>query len=124
MNNFVKFMHNYANFKGRAGRKEFWGFSIVYMLLTTAFIYMHTLIPFSPNLYWYYLLYTGVVFVPWTAVFVRRMHDIGRSGTWIFLGLVPFIGWFWLLLLLDSKGKTGKNRYGYDPRKRLLIAAY
>jgi hypothetical protein len=43
---------------------------------------------------------------------VRRLHDTGRSGGYIFLGLLPIIGWIWLLILLLKKGDDSINKYG------------
>ena len=51
------------------------------------------------------------MFLPSLAVMVRRLHDTGRTGWWVLIGLIPFIGWIVLLIfaLLDS---TGDNEYG------------
>ena len=43
--------------------------------------------------------------IPGLAIQIRRMHDLGKSGWWIFIVFVPIIGWLWYLILLCTKGK-------------------
>ena len=49
---------------------------------------------------------------------VRRLHDIGLSGFFVLLGLIPVIGWLFLLVADTMDGCSGPNRYGPDPRTR------
>ncbi len=100
---------NYANFKGRARRKEYWMFFLFNMIFVMVLAIVDFVIGTFPLLYGIYLL--GLI-IPSLAVFVRRMHDIGKSGWWIFIGLIPLIGTIWLLVLLCTDGNTGENSYG------------
>ena len=59
-------------------------------------------------------LYGLAVYIPGLAIFVRRMHDIGKSGWWLFIALVP-IGIFLLLYFLIKEGGDGTNEYGPEP---------
>ena len=43
---------------------------------------------------------------------VRRLHDSGKSGWWLLLGLIPGIGTIIVLVLLLMPGETRENRYG------------
>ena len=52
--------------------------------------------------------------IPSLAVFVRRMHDTGRSGWFWFLGLIPVVGPIILIVFLVQPGDPGPNQYG-DP---------
>ncbi len=63
-----------------------------------------------------YPIYSIGVFLPSIAVAVRRLHDIGRSGGWYFIALVPLVGPIVLLVFLLTKS-DGENRYspGYVP---------
>jgi uncharacterized membrane protein YhaH (DUF805 family) len=61
-------------------------------------------------------IYSLAVFIPNLAVAVRRMHDQDKSGWWILIGFVPFIGGIWLLVLYLIDGTRGPNRYGPDPK--------
>ena len=61
-------------------------------------------------------LYSLVIFIPNLAVAVRRLHDQGKSGWWILIGLVPLIGGIWLIILYFMDGTRGPNRFGPDPK--------
>ncbi len=53
---------------------------------------------------------------PYLAVGVKRYHDHDKSGWWLLVGLIPFIGFFWLLIELGFlAGTDGPNQYGPDP---------
>ncbi|MCH7629961.1 MAG: DUF805 domain-containing protein, partial [Proteobacteria bacterium] len=54
--------------------------------------------------------------VPSLAVSVRRLHDQDRSGWMLLLMLIPFLGWFALLVLMCLEGTRGPNRFGADPK--------
>lgn len=86
---------NYANFDGRARRSEYWYF----VLLNTVFVILVSLL--NPVLYGLYAL---LVLLPGLAVSVRRLHDVGKSGAWLFISLVPIIGGIWLLVLMATEG--------------------
>jgi len=51
------------------------------------------------------------------AVYVKRCHDRGKSGWWLLLMLIPFVGIIWWLVDLGIlEGQQGANKYGPDPR--------
>ena len=115
---FVKALNQYADFKGRAGREEYWMFFLFNILASFAMgvigfgIMMVTekagavLLPY---------LFMFAVLIPGWAVMVRRLHDTGRSA-WFFLAvLLPVVGGIWLLIMLISKGNPDENRYGMNP---------
>ena len=61
-------------------------------------------------------LYSLAVFLPSLAVLVRRLHDTGKSGWWILIGLIPLIGAIVLLVFTILEGEQGDNQYGSDPK--------
>ena len=63
-----------------------------------------------------YFGYALLMIIPGISVFVRRMHDIGKSGWWYFIALIPIIGGIWLLVLCLTEGTHGDNEYGPDPK--------
>ena len=71
----------YATFSGRARRSEFWYFYLFYILVALGLSFLSIRIPIAKYLY---ILFGLGVFLPYTAVTVRRLHDIGKSG-WILL---------------------------------------
>ncbi|MEM8735251.1 MAG: DUF805 domain-containing protein [Planctomycetota bacterium] len=116
MNEYKKVLfENYANFQGRAARKEYWMFFLFNLLAAAALMIVDMGLVMFVGIAGLNLLYTLGVIVPGIAVTVRRLHDTGRSGWWILLGLVPFIGIFLLVLMcLDSE--PGTNEYGENPK--------
>ena len=64
-----------------------------------------------------FVLYILFSFLPTIAITVRRLHDIGKSGYFILVLLIPYIGIFWIFLLTIISGNEGENKYGYDPKK-------
>jgi uncharacterized membrane protein YhaH (DUF805 family) len=102
-------LENYANFSGRARRAEYWWFglanAIIYVVLFVLSIAAKALIVLV-------VLYGLAMIIPGLAVAVRRMHDIGKSGAWLFISLVPFVGGIILLVLTLTDSQQGSNQYG------------
>lgn len=61
-------------------------------------------------------LYSLAVFIPGWAVFTRRMHDIGKSGWWWLIGLVPVVGAIVLIVFACTDSQPGDNAYGPNPK--------
>jgi uncharacterized membrane protein YhaH (DUF805 family) len=104
---------NYANFKGRARRKEYWMFFLFNMIFVIVAAIIDYMLGTFPLIYGIYLL--GLI-IPSLAVLVRRLHDVGKSGWWFFIALIPLIGTIWLLVLLCTDGNAGENSYGPSPK--------
>lgn len=119
--------HNYANFNGRARRKEYWGFVLVNTLITIA-IYApgalildltdHSLTRFGVIPLGLGILYAFATMVPAVAAAVRRFHDTDRSGAWCFIALLPYLGALVLFVMLMMDGTPGPNQYGPDTKRR------
>ena len=115
---FVTAFTRYATFSGRAGRPEYWYFSLIYVLLAL-------IIGAVDGIVGWYDPATGVgllsgilalaLLLPSTAVTVRRLHDTGRSGWWLLIAFVPVIGWVVLLVFLAQRSGPGPNAYGDGP---------
>ncbi|KMM63189.1 membrane protein [Bacillus glycinifermentans] len=136
-----KGLKNYANFEGRARRKEYWMFHlfngiISFLLLILSLIIVGLFIAellgegsyqagyvvgYGGGLLAYILIliYQLAVFVPSLAVNVRRLHDIGKSGWWILIGLIPFAGAIILLIFYCQDSETTDNQYGPNPKANL-----
>ncbi len=67
-----------------------------------------------------YLLYALAVFLPSLALTVRRLHDVGKSGWFILIGLIPIVGAIWLLVLMVTDSAPRDNEYGSNPYSTLL----
>lgn len=112
MNWFLGVIQKYAVFSGRARRKEYWMFVLFNFIFAAAASIIDSIL----GTYLISPLYSLAVFVPSLAVSVRRLHDIGKSGAWIFISLIPLAGPIWLLILLATEGNRGDNQYGPDPK--------
>jgi len=103
---------HYADFEGRARRKEYWMFAAINFLISIAL----AAIDYVTGLGFLQSLYGLAVLVPGIAVGVRRLHDIGKSGWWILIILIPLVGAVWLVVLLATEGTPEDNEYGASPK--------
>ena len=120
MNWYVKVLKNYAVFSGRARRKEYWMFVLFNFIFSVIAIILDNILGLAFENVGYgpiYLLYCLAVFIPGLAVSVRRLHDIGKSGWFILISLIPFIGPIWLLVLMCTDSEPGENDYGPNPKE-------
>ena len=104
---FVRALKNYAKFDGRARRKEFWSFFLIYCLFYILVGLLDLLMGTSGL---FGLLYAMAMLIPYIAVGIRRMHDTGRSGWWILLPIGNLIYW-------AEDAKPGQNQYGGNPKE-------
>jgi uncharacterized membrane protein YhaH (DUF805 family) len=112
MDYYTNVLKKYAEFDGRAARKEYWMFVLVNSIISIIISILGNLIDFK-------LLssvYALAVLLPSIAVLVRRLHDTNRSGWWILLMLVPFIGAIVLLVFAVFDSQPGDNQYGPNPK--------
>lgn len=120
MNWYLKVLKQYADFSGRARRKEYWMFALfnlIFLLVATILdnIFGLTL---GERIYGvHYFLYALVVLIPGLAVCVRRLHDVGKSGWMFLIILIPIIGSIWLLVLEVTDSMPGENQYGPNPKE-------
>jgi uncharacterized membrane protein YhaH (DUF805 family) len=61
-------------------------------------------------------LYALAIFIPSLAVQVRRFHDQDKSGWFVLLGFIPYVGGLIVLVFMCLDGTKGKNRFGEDPK--------
>jgi len=119
---YVAVLKNYIDFSGRASRTEYWLFYFCNMMIaatTYVFCFIGLKIQSNAMMMIFAILifiFGMVVLLPGIAVTVRRLHDVGKSGAWYFITLVPFIGGIWFFILLITTGDTGSNQYGLDPK--------
>lgn len=116
---YLKVLKQYADFSGRARRKEYWMFVLFniivsFMLGIVDALTGMTMLDGSIGTLGF--IYTLAILVPSLAVGARRLHDIGRSGWWMLIGLVPVIGFIVLIVWYASEGTRGDNRFGADPK--------
>lgn len=172
MKYFLKCWKHYADFKGRARRREYWSFSCACIVISMVLSIVYTIGLIVQRVdYGYFDIvsgssdYIGFLFhgegwvsvvayvliafsvasiLPWYALVVRRLHDVGLSGYWAlffllsivspivdiihvdsfalkttFLVIETIIDWFIVALWVVFgcfKGQEGENKYGPDPK--------
>lgn len=111
---------NYANFSGRARRKELWMFVLFNSIFGIAAMILDNVTGLAMGNLGYgaiYFIYGLAVFIPGLAVIVRRLHDVGKSGWMYLIFLIPLVGSIWLLVLLVTDSKPGENKWGPNPKE-------
>ena len=124
MNWYLKVLNQYSDFNSRARRKEYWMFALVNFIISMLIFGVDNALGFSFNYTAnvsgagvFNLLYNLLILTPSLAVAVRRLHDIGKSGWMLLIGLIPIVGAIWLLILLLRDSEAGENKYGPNPKK-------
>ena len=115
---YLKAFKQYATFDGRAQRAEYWYFMLFYFLGYIIVSVVDSIIgTFSAEAGMGLLgaIFMLVHFLPSIGVSIRRLHDIGKSGWWYLLILIPLLGPIVLLVffVLDSRED---NIYGQNPK--------
>ncbi|MEV1077384.1 DUF805 domain-containing protein [Streptomyces sp. NPDC050211] len=112
MNWFVDVVKKYAVFNGRARRKEYWMFTLIYTVIAIvlsvvdmAVIGSNVLVP----------ILTVALFLPALGVAIRRLHDTGRTGWWVLISIVPLVGLIVMLVFLCADSQD-TNKYGPNPK--------
>lgn len=113
---------DFANFSGRARRREYWLFTLAMAIVSVILEALSAVAGLTQSailigLVTFISLVICIAFlIPSIAVTVRRLHDINKSGLWILIGLVPFVGALVLLVFTVLDGTVGENQYGPDPK--------
>jgi uncharacterized membrane protein YhaH (DUF805 family) len=102
---------NYCNFEGRASRYEYWWFVVINLVLSCVCTVLDQLVGLA--------IFSGILclalLLPGLGLCVRRLHDINKSGWWLFLGLIPFVGAIIILVWAAQKGDEAANDFGEVP---------
>lgn len=114
LNSVEQVLRNYAQFNGRSSRREYWYFILFYYCVVFGF----SLLAMAPFGWILLLVFILSMLLPNLAVTVRRLHDIGKNGAWLLIGLVPLFGWVVLVIWLCQEGTPGDNQYGPNPIQR------
>jgi uncharacterized membrane protein YhaH (DUF805 family) len=113
-------LRKYADIHGRARRSEYWWFVLFIMVVGFAVGLIEGVLGLAGSVVGPYgfltLLFYLAIILPSITVGVRRLHDTGRSGWWLLIGLVPVIGGIVLLVFYVLDSDRGDNAYGPDPK--------
>ena len=121
----------YADFRTRSTRSEYWYFTLAYVILSIIIFIplmgMGASAAFGSGssggglgimgtvftVLWVVLILA--MFIPSLSVMVRRLHDIGKSGWWYFIGFIPLVGPIILIVFLCTESQRGANKWGPNP---------
>ena len=118
------FWTNYATFKGRSRRSEYWWIQL-FLVLTNLAVAAIDLALMNGDVERFIanggggivgLVWILVTIVPALAVLVRRLHDSGKSGWWVLIGFVPLVGAIVLLVFTVLDSDRGENKHGASPK--------
>lgn len=130
---------NYAKFSGRSRRSEYWYASLMNFLIMLAVELLNgvlmgvgvaiqpavadtyssvglILVGISGIIGFLLMIYSIALIVPGLALAIRRLHDIGKSGWYLLLGLIPIIGGIIMLVFMVTDSQPGANQYGENPK--------
>ena len=116
---YLNVLKNYVGFSGRARRKEYWMFVLFNVIFAVVAMILDNVLGLASKELGYgpiYGIYALVMILPSLAVAARRLHDIGKSGWWQLIGLIPLIGAIVLIIWFATDGEHGDNAYGADPK--------
>lgn len=103
--------NNFANFQGRARRSEYWWFYLFTIICNV----VASIIDGAIGMPIVSIVVLLGLLIPGLAVTIRRMHDTGRSGWWIFIVLIPLVGIILYIYWFVQRGTVGPNAWGQDP---------
>ena len=114
---------NYANYSGRARREEYWMFTLFYFIFFIGlFVFLSILgallgddIGVNSGVL-ILLIFIFAHFIPSLAVTIRRLHDTGKSGWYLLLQLIPYIGALIILIFTVIEGDKNENKWGPNPK--------
>lgn len=109
----------YATFTGRARRSEYWFYVLFTFIVYVVAMILDSILGLSVGDSPYGVIYglcCLALILPGLAVAIRRLHDIGRSGWWLLIGIIPLIGAIVLLVFVCMDSQPQDNKYGPSPK--------
>jgi len=113
INSYLDTLKKYAVFDGRARRSEFWYFGLFNFVISIVLSLVEGLVG-SPGIV--AGIFALAVLLPGIGVSIRRLHDTNRSGWWILIAFVPFIGVIVLLVFMVQDSQSEDNAFGPNPK--------
>lgn len=120
---FLKCLNQYADFDGRARRKEYWMFVLWECIFVFVLTFLDILLGLTiagSKIGVLGSVFSLAIFIPSLAVSIRRLHDIGKSGWYYLLYFVPLIGGILLFIWSCTEGEEGPNKWGEDPKAEIF----
>ena len=109
----------YVDFKGRARRSEFWYFYFFTMLVNFVISFISRVSDKAGMVI--SIIFALAILLPSLAVAIRRLHDIGKSGWYLLIGLIPFVGEIILIVWWAKDSQPEANQYGPNPKDKTNV---
>tara|TARA_R110002020_G_scaffold327121_2_gene542772 strand:- start:11522 stop:12112 length:591 start_codon:yes stop_codon:yes gene_type:complete len=106
----------YVDFKTRSTRSQYWWFTLWMILFSIGAAMIDGMMGMGDSGPIGLLVSLGT-FLPSIAIGIRRLHDIGRTGWWFLIVLVPLIGWIVLIVFWCTRTQEEPNRWGMPPQR-------
>lgn len=119
MNWYLDAWKNYINFNGRSRRTAYWMFVLFNFIAVILANVIDNVLGLAGEGGYGPLgtIYGLAVLLPGLALAIRRLHDTGRSGWWMLIGLVPIIGFIVLIVFFVQDSQPGTNQFGPNPKE-------
>jgi uncharacterized membrane protein YhaH (DUF805 family) len=111
LSNYITVMQKYFAFNGRATRSEYWYFLLMNVTILISLSVLNAIVI---EIQYVLIAYNLFIVIPSISVGARRLHDIGKSGWWLLIGLIPFLGL--ILFYFFIKDSATDNEYGPNPK--------
>ena len=111
MEYFIDAFKNFSDFSGRARRKQYWMFFLIYSIIYVGLVLIDTFL----NTVWLTTIFTIILIIPSLSITARRLHDTGRTGWWQLIYFIPAIGIIVMLIFLCQDSHE-ENAYGISPK--------
>ena len=115
--------NKYADFNGRARRKEYWMWTLYCTIVYLFAMVLDNVLGLNFELFgqdlgygWLYVTVAITHLIPGLGIVVRRLHDVGKSGWFYLIILIPLIGFIWILVLFCTDGVKEDNKWGSNPK--------
>jgi uncharacterized membrane protein YhaH (DUF805 family) len=109
-------LKKFATFSGRARRKEFWYFTLFNFIVMILLSFLDGILASMGIFPILSVVYGVAVILPSIGVSIRRLHDTGRSGWWVFISVIPLIGAIIYIVFMAQDSKPEANQYGVNPK--------
>ena len=120
MNYFIDVFRRAFDFEGRSRRSEYWYFVLFYYIISIGLLFFETSFLGRNELYfslgWLTTPFALLSLIPSVSVSIRRLHDTGRSGWWILINLIFFVGTLFFIFWTFQDSQKGSNRWGPNPK--------
>lgn len=112
MHYYLDVLKKYAVFGGRARCREYWMFTLFNSIILALLFILGAVLD-TP---WLVFVYIVPTLLPVVGVTVRRLHDTGRRGWWMLIGVIPLVGDICMLVMLSGDSEQHMNAYGPNPK--------